>query len=443
MSSRRRSRRRRQNFNILEYKNHILGGIGIFAAVAIIAGVLCSRVIEDNKLACSLTDGNEYQANLFGCIAEEKYSYDNIIIVAGNTSNTAKPELTKLARRYITNSLLKNPSTEIKAYSAATGANRIRFKFDKDGKSFAEAYEKTIRDKEKMQLIRDYADAIEVKLQTAPATDGVDYLEAIEKSASHSDEDGKNLIIVIGSGLSDSGKLDFANEKILTRKCKDDKYCTAEELAVEFSKRDNKENLIGHDLIWSGLGNDIQPQQPLNADLIDKLTNLYETILSNKGAEVLELADELSSDESVKTDKTVEPTVPVMNDGWWAEKRIFGENSALAFQPQGGRFIDEAKAREVIQTLADATKSGQKFRVTAYVALARCSDQRKIQYAEARAQRIVDMVGELGGKPENIEAIASREGAVDECPGGVINSELQKQNRSVHIEPINEGNYER
>ena len=113
--TRRRSSRRNFNLN----PNTVWGVLGIVGALGILGFVLSGVVISDNKSACGAADGNTYEANLMGCVADEKYAYDNILIIAGNTANTPKPELTKLSRRYLVNSLLKDAEANIKIYSAA------------------------------------------------------------------------------------------------------------------------------------------------------------------------------------------------------------------------------------------------------------------------------------------------------------------------------------
>lgn len=431
--TRRRSSRRNFNLN----PNTVWGVLGIVGALGVLGFVLSGVVISDNKSACGAADGNTYEANLMGCVADEKYAYDNILIIAGNTANTPKPELTKLSRRYLVNSLLKDAEANIKIYSAAKGSSRISFKFDKNGADFAEVYDKEQNSKEKMKLINEYIDTIEEATHVAPKLDGADYLEAIERAASHSDEDEKNLVIVLGSGLSDNGKLNFAKDGILTRRCGED-YCSAEDLAATFAERDDRENLIGHDIIWAGIGSTIEPQHALDNDSIEKIKDLYRAVLEAKGAEVINLDDEFdASDESVETDKHVDPTDQPMRDSFWAKKQIFDENSELGFQGSSTVFLNEDKAREVLKSLADATNSGQRFKVVTSVAVSSCTTPRRISLAEDRVGRIKSMVAELGGKVESIETYALPTGFVDECPDGRRSEDLAKQNRTVHIEPLN------
>ena len=100
-----------------------------------------------------------------------------------------------------------------------------------------------------------------------PAQNGVDYLEAILLAKQNAGPDTN--IVVVGSGLSDSGDLDFAHTQLLH-----DENLRAE-IVDSWSQKYGRAYLADRSVTFTGLGDTVPPQEPLASKQKDVVRELY------------------------------------------------------------------------------------------------------------------------------------------------------------------------
>lgn len=194
----------------------IFGVIGGVATVMVLLVGLFVLVTGQNAEKCK-TIG--LKGGIASCEVNERLSYSEIYLVVGNVANSPVPELNEKERAYIINTLY-DPSNEdarltiMSAPSASEVINRyshitnedIEDIDSKDGKELTDEIDR------KVAYLENLLDQISEDIKSEPRGNHVDYLSAIENATSSAD--GKTLIIVKGSGISDSGDLDFTDDTL-------------------------------------------------------------------------------------------------------------------------------------------------------------------------------------------------------------------------------------
>ena len=232
-------------------------------------------------------------------------------------------------------------------------------------------------DNEKRRLI---AETVEGSLLKTLASDQVmahnpeaDTLKAITISANTLQDStcGTKRMIVLDSGLSTSGYLNFATQNIIER--------DPGELVSYLKTQNAIPNLEGIDLIWIGLGQVNDIQCTLSSDYIYKLSKIWEAILKEGGANV-EIHVGALQDYQMEHKLPAVSTVPVIvnpatgvtretidsasaggngintyNETGISEKSILSfteDETAVHFEPDTAVFIDESAAKEELEPVA-------------------------------------------------------------------------------------------
>ena len=410
--SRRRGRGRRSrasSFNPL-----LVGGI-VLAVVAIFGLLFIPNYIE-NTQACQ--DGGFKSSDFAGdkCVVDKKYSYDDIIIVAGNTANSPEPTIERSARKILANSISRKGGAHVVIISASSANSKIVDKvFQLSGDS-ENGFDYFISDVDKQ------IQEIEGHIKEKPSSDGAAYLEAIIRGVSLAYDNNAKLII-IGSGLSDGGMLDFANSNFFGMELEQiESKINAMDLPKSRSKIDSA--------LWIGIGNTTLPQKEIGKDSnLNKLKTAYTKAIANifgVADSSIEYREELSSSTSIDTDRIVKPTdVPMcysqsLNLDFVAGKTDF----------RGGKESAKNALNEAAQAIRQCPKSN--VRVTGYVALESCSAPADVNLAKGRAEAVKSLLTEMGVTNSIISA-GSGDRIVSECVGGRIDQALAQQNRIVKI----------
>ena len=401
---------------------------GIVLAVLALATLLCSIVISDNIAECSSEELN-LGADLFGCTTDKKYVYDHLYFVTGNTANSPKPTLSKTVRRYIINSSVAK-NADIKIISAASAHEKIKFsnkelESDSDNiKEIAKAANKKISD-------------ISLAISKSPTSSGAEYLGAIIKAGNkliNDEEKGeKSLIIVIGSGISDKGVLDFTKGKW-------DQF-SAEETRSRLvaSKQIISDKLDGVSLYWSGIGDVVMPQEPLSEDEKNSLQELYEEVLEELGVNVIGFEEASDEGDSVETKYGVEPISVRGPECIWCGSGRELSSDMIGFNENGTSFSDEEKAKHNLESLISEMKRNinETVTITGFVSTVShsCNDDRiDNALAENRAARIKQLLIDNGISADRIKAVSGGKGQkANECEGGTYNADLAKSNMYVKI----------
>ena len=315
----------------------VAGALG-FAGLAVGLGAMASSDNADYCEKIGLKSGF-----IEGCKVDKELVYDKIVILAGNTANSPSPMLSDKHKEILHNSLYSDGDMKIELYSAASKTSRIKFQSkikigESDSpKTLAEKYSKIEAE-------------IDQALSSSPKVKGANYYDSIIKLGKGLSGDYKRgdrvLLIVMGSGLSDSGTIDFSAEENSEILKKDTDAIVS---AVNEANKINEEALTGVNIIWSYLGQTVAPQQELREEQKNSLENMYEALVSEMDAESFELDDVPNeSDESVKTEYEVKPFMTEYKSLWG--NRSFTEDE-IGFQPKSAELLNAQKTSSLLDDL--------------------------------------------------------------------------------------------
>ncbi len=262
---------------------------------------------------------------------------------------------------------------------------------------------------------------------------GADYLEAIRTAIRYSDDKEHTLIYIIGSGLSDSGLLDFANDKLLTTKSTDGIIASLEK------KIENKNELDGVTIVWNKMGETTEPQKPLNNTLKNKEQTIYKEALKKFGIDEksLFIVNKSSSSNDKNNVSSSVKTTPVKDENLtfvWSN-----DNSKLAFIPDTNHFVNENEAKEEMKRFVNE-HSDYYFVVTSYMSRGWCDNDEDTELIKSRSEATKELLMDVGVSEEDIIIEDGGIGNANECPRGLIHEpadpvEAQK-NRIVVISLI-------
>ncbi|QNL93688.1 OmpA family protein [Aeromicrobium senzhongii] len=294
-------------------------------------------------------------------------------IVLGHTQNSPRPTLGRDTSELIEESLLLHKgetAEDILSSIAFVSAAAPPTVLSVDAKALALKSIGTNATRAKRD-VRDNARALETFLETQkPASNGADYLGAVIE-ASRNLSSGAT-ITVIGSGLSDSGDLDFANDNLLTSAKK--REAKVEQLAEKYGR----DYLSGYSLHFVGLGDTTKPQERLSPKQKDIVRGLYKDVATALGGRV-HVSTRTQSSTAVDTAFTVSTT----DTGCGNVDFTLGEGK-LEFVSDQADFTSPTKAkkalRKVVTVYQDDPARVRQITVDGYIYLT--STQRKLAGAK-------------------------------------------------------------
>lgn len=428
-----------------KHKKPILIGLGVAIALIAFLSALGMIVISDNSTECKKI---ELDGGLFGCAINEKYAYDRIIMVVGNTANVPAPTLTKLTKRYITNSLVKNEDLELEVFSVNPLREQIRINDDADATELDEGIGSMV------STTNARLQSIEKSLNVAPKGDGAVYLESLTKAinsavSERDDENEKVLIIVTGSGLSDSGALNFASRDNLLHRDVDEIINRLVETGkIQEGQAKGEKNIK---IVWSGVGSTVTPQNSLSDAEIAQLKDIYsgvvQRIFSTSKKDYIEFSDYTSTDsKSVETNHTVKVTETEKESSLWGEsgQKRYDEGSSISFRPETSDFKDDLAARKELDVLSKEIAGSPNYKVSivGYAAFPMSSTGGCDKGADVselttqRAMRIKDELVERGVSQDIITVSSGGHGPNDECPAGQYDEAIAQTNRIITLNAV-------
>lgn len=328
--------------------------------------------------------------NIVSCPPPSK----DIAIVLGNTANTPKPKLTNLNDQ-IEQTLLLHKGDDVDEWSgslifisAVKHPNIIKLDNEKDLekqlKSIGTNPSNAKRNvEENIKSISDHFSDYQ------PEENGANYLEAIFE-AKDNVEEGAN-IVVIGSGLSDSGDLDFAHDEILTSEA-------AREKAIQAIKDKYKDSLRGYNVIFYGLGDTVSPQENLSNRQKGIVRDVYERVIRGLGGTVKTETKDVGGDSSIETEYVVSTT-----DTGCGQIGLIFDNDSIKFVADQAEYVDAQAAKTAlsqIKTIYDKYTTGIKsIQIDGYIA--HYGNGQAESLSGERASKIKSTLIDLG-IPENI-----------------------------------------
>lgn len=207
---------------------------------------------------------------------------------------------------------------------------------------------------------------------------------------SDANDDGAT-IIVIGSGLSDGGILNFARNNLLEKGAED--VLSAMERAGELVN-----DLNGIKIVWSGIGQTTSPQKELSSAEIETLKQIYQKVLTRRGAASVVFDDTMQDSKNIEGNKyTVKPTSV-------SDKEIYVfKDSELAFKADHADLVDEQSAKNTLSKVFEDAESdpSKKIIITGYMASGNCGKEaNKPNLAKDRANTVKTFLQNNGVKNE-------------------------------------------
>lgn len=412
----------------------VLISVGVFL---LLAGLLFALLffgslgVSSDCKAAGFEAGAEGLLSATKCGIKDDYAFDQVSILIGNTANVPAPNLTSKTTAYVTNSVAKG--ADFSVFSATPEHKKISQFYADDEPDLIDP---VVLD-DFLAAANNQIDSIKESLATQPTENGAQYFEGITRAGrsllSNLDEDAddteKALLIVIGSGLSDGGLLNYASGDLLHH----DPQEIVDKLVDE--GKIQSRSLKGLTVVWSGLGATIAPQTNLTSQEIDTLQETYRLILREMGAKVI-IDNSVDWTEGLDTQYTVQTTPTEEKGLQWSGS--FDENSSLGFNSNADTFRDgDSAAQSALQAVIDSTLANPNtsITITGYVARVSCGDSDPDNdLAAARANKVKSLFVAAGVADSRITATSGGFGPNDECADSdTPNSEAQASNRLVTI----------
>lgn len=265
---------------------------------------------------------------------------DEIAIVLGNTQNTPAPTISNEISAAIEGTMLRHKgesadelADSIKVISAVK--QPVVISLDASDLKLRDIGNNSSNAKRSAGID---IKAINEKLNNLPPTDnGANYLEAILEARDNVSKGSK--IIVIGSGLSDTGDLNFSQSNILTNEQ------SRQYVLQKIKKKYGYNYLNQYSVEFYGLGDTAKPQEALSSKQKEVVREIYKDTIRSLGGDVGINTKTLAGD-SIKTDYVVGTT----DTGCGDIGLVFDDNN-LKFVGNEAKFIDETAAKESLTTI--------------------------------------------------------------------------------------------
>lgn len=367
-------------------------GNNISALLLIIVGILMYLLFP----RLQITENKENLANQNNSQLSEdennEQNHDVVAFVVGNTQNSPAPELTD-------NKNVKDTLEDI-FYSTKTGEvpNIVLFS--------ATANPKTIEIEDKYYLgqaanelasqsnFNDLLKGIELAANTSPSCSGADYFATIIEALEYVKGYTNPIIIIYGSGLSDTGVINFAFDNLITADG------TEEEKIVNILSSDKRfanESYSNVTINWYGIGQTVGKQPELK-EWKKSVENTYEAIFDYFNITYNFYSIKVSSTtKSVPTEFKVNITsLPIIEENY----ELSLNERYLSFYPDTAILQNKEEVEQLLKGVVEKLNTNKdiKIKLTGYQTV--CANN-KILSIE-RAEAIKGILVNLGVSRERI-----------------------------------------
>lgn len=261
-----------------------------------------------------------------------------------------------------------------------------------------------IKEKDKEGITKGVVEKINSKIsELKPDENGADYLEAIKESKNWISGD-HFIVYVFGSGLSDNGSLNFADNNELFEMDPN----SISNMLIE-KKEISADEMKGATVVWYGAGEVTDPQVYLKKTVQDQVIDVYTNVLKAMGADIDSDSDSfksIDSTDSYNFEKTVKPVSFLMAvDIWGEDDTVEITENQITFIYGEAKFKDPEQAINVLTPFADYLKENRDSRIsiTGYESLSR-EKKAYSDLAQARADAVRDkLVDEMGVREDQVD----------------------------------------
>ena len=389
----------------------VLVSVAIILGLGTILGILIGTSMKEDADNCKEVS---VQTGINRCDSDKKFK--QIIFVIGDTANTRKPVVDEKSIGIISTMYdVEKYGVDGVSYISVSRPDDAPQPFDTNKKGA-----KKIKDEVMKQIKSSYS-----------TVDGADYLEAIRNAALYAKEKNDTLIYVIGSGLSDTGLLNFAEGDLLFG------HSTDEIADAVSGMVDDKKALSGLTILWEGLGDTVAPQASLNVDLKEKEERIYKTVLIKLGLDEKDFKK--SKTTTVENEKNENVRTNVKTTSVDNKTLVFeysNENSELAFKPGTATFKDQAAARA--EVLEFVKKHGNSiYTIKPFQSRGMCDGAKDGDLLDSRAEATKQLFIDAGVSAADIRIEEGEIGDANECPNGAdhypVDENVAPMNRKVRI----------
>jgi outer membrane protein OmpA-like peptidoglycan-associated protein len=367
--------------------------------------------------ACSVA----LAAGLAGC-SDSVEPTGGLAIVVGARNNMPPASLTGKAEEAREDALVSQ------AYLSVVVADGAPFQMDGAGVLVARdenaVVQKQDRDRNRQ--------AIDAMLAEARAeTPETDLLAAIDKGArSITSSPGTRRLVVVDSGLSTSGTIDFVREPDLLD-------ADASDLADRLRQAKALPDLRDTTVVFQGLGDTVLPQRSLGLSRRANLVDIWVAVAKAAGAgEVLVEHSPLDGQPAAGL-PWVTPVEPGADVSCKVETMELDEGD-VAFEADSAGFKDPAEARETLTPIAHQMKRDNLLATLTGTTANVGDEDGQVDLSEQRARAVLDLLVALGVPAHRLTAVglgSDFSGYVEDRDAeGQLIPEAAAGNRKVIIE---------
>ena len=311
--------------------------------------------------------------------------HDAVIFVVGNTENSPAPKLTsnKNIASALENVFYSTPVGEkpnVIIFSAV--ANPVTI--DIDSKYYlGQAANKLAS----ASNFNDLLVGIEKAANTSPSMGGADYFAALMEAFEYSKNYNNPLVIVYGSGLSDTGVFNFSFDNLITDTGKEYEKVNS---ILSTDKRFSSDTYSNVTLYWYGVGQTVGEQPDLK-EWKKSVQNTYSAIFEHFDVNhKFYLITVSANDKSVKTEYDVLVTMlPVINE----HIKISLNERYLSFYADSDVLINESEVRELLKGVAETLNKNEsvKIKLTGYQTVCATNKTLSVERANTIKNILVDL----------------------------------------------------
>ncbi len=414
MARRRRSQSNQNNIIILV----IAGLIALFS--------LGSKFFSDNNSENLCGNREEDEKRSGYCLVDED-DFDSLAIVVGNTQNTPLPNLDFTSGELydILSGIFYSDDLDINIVSVAGTNPDIVFNTSRKAAKNLRASNNNLKN---------LAEELSQALQTPATSSGANYLDAIIYAARKTSDAEHPLIIVVGSGYSDSGSLNFAQDSILNLYNKNRNI--ASDILSDNSHLD-RTILKNSTIYWYNIGEVVAPQPDLRRYSNDT-SQIYEDALIYLGANPnnIKFKPPTGLTDDAKSANSQYSVQQVYVDELKAGDMFNVNENIGRFEPDRSMLINRKDVESKLTPFATKfnVKSNLKLKITGYVAFCLADNQLGL----SRANTIRDILVSLGIPHSSIETYGERGSPPEhDSEAYTCNSSLpETERRTVKIEVV-------
>ncbi len=404
--------------------------LAVLAMVLLIAGALAGCSSDGEEENASSESQSSASSEDWLCEPKESESI-NCVVVYGNRANSkADP---KLAADAINQTFQSNGYFGIVRLDGEPACVAGESIGEKNGDYSRNQTRRKAEEKNFINNIGMFLRGDEVKAKA----EEVDVVAAIKMAdrclESAPDKNRKNVVVVVDSGISTKGLIDFTQEGMLS--VNPEEFVQA---AISDGQLGELSNI--DEIRWFSFGDVSTPQERFKDGDISLMQSIYREVLLAAGVSSVKFSSEApqNQDSEKPSDlphvSTVEPPVSSPLVGQTVSLKESDEGNNVRFKPESAEFKDDSAARETLSQYIQQLKNYPNLRVKVEGYTARYKTEEEYrELAQRRADRVKQALVEGGANVDQIEAIGVGWGTngIDVPEGAAERDDYDQQNRCV------------